>query len=67
MALAVVKPMEGILPKTYDSACYELAVHFLQDEDGLDSEEYYKQLAGEIQMCIEDEIHLMRLEAKKHA
>jgi len=53
------------LPKTYDSACYDLAVHFLQDEDGLDSEEYYKQLAGEIQMCIEDEIHLMRLEAKK--
>ena len=66
MALAVAnKRGLGMGTKTYDSACYDLAVHFLQDEDGLDSEEYYKKLAGEIQMCIEDEIHLMRLETTK--
>jgi len=45
--------------KTYDSACYQLAAHFLRDEDGLNSEEHRKRLASEIQMCVEDEINLM--------
>jgi len=51
--------------KTYDSACYDLAVHFLKDEDGLNTEELYKRFASEIQLCVEDEIFLMKMEKEK--
>ena len=53
--------------KTYDSACYELAKYFLQDEEGLSTEELCKRLASEIQLCVEDEIALMKIERKQRA
>ena len=53
--------------KTYDSACYELAKYFLQDEEGLNTEELRKRLASEIQLCVEDEIALMKIERKQRA
>lgn len=40
--------------KTYDPKCYELAVHFLQDEQQLDTEENRRDLAIAIQEAIED-------------
>lgn len=49
-------------PKTYDPKCYELAALFLGDEADLHNEENIRRLAREIQMCIEDEIAMMREE-----
>jgi hypothetical protein len=38
---------------SFDSKCYDLAEHFLQDEADLDSEDKRKELAQEIQEAIE--------------
>ena len=40
-------------PKTYDTKCYELAEHFLQDEPHLDTEKRRDALASLIQATIE--------------
>lgn len=40
--------------KTYDVKCYELAIHFLQDEPNLDTQENQHELAAEIQQAVED-------------
>lgn len=40
-------------PYSFDTKCYELAEHFLQDEPDLDNEERRKDLAQEIQESIE--------------
>lgn len=46
--------------RTYDPICHDLAKRFLQDEPTLNTEENARQLATEIQQCIEDEIMYMR-------
>jgi hypothetical protein len=44
--------------KTYDPACYDLAVHFLQNEPVVDDEAMYRKycddLAKHIQQAVED-------------
>jgi hypothetical protein len=38
---------------SFDSKCYDLAEHFLQDEPDLDNEDRRKELAQEIQEAVE--------------
>jgi hypothetical protein len=40
-------------PLSFDSKCYDLAEHFLEDEPTLDNEDARNQLAQEIQETVE--------------
>lgn len=51
--------------KSYDSKSYDLAEHFLQDEELLNNETSKRHLASVIQECVEDEIEWMRRELKQ--
>jgi hypothetical protein len=46
--------------KTFDSRCYDLAEVFLEDEEGLNTENAKNHLAAHIQEAIESEIQWMR-------
>jgi hypothetical protein len=52
-------------PLAFDSECYDLAVHFLQDESDLDNEDRRKELAQEIQDAVESWFNDKRDEGHK--
>ena len=52
-------------PLSFDSKCYDLAEHFLEDEPTLKTEEMKNQLAQEIQDAVESWIIDKRDEGHK--
>lgn len=51
---------EGSREMSYDEKCYKLAEYFLADEPKINTDLNRKQLAQEIQACIEDAIRFMQ-------
>ena len=50
---------------TFDSKCFELAEHFLQDEPSLNTKAAKDTLASTIQQAVEDELEFMRAMMEK--